>query len=352
MIRICTTLSENGYNVLLVGRKMKSSQDLKIKPFKQHRIPCIFKSGKLFYIEYNLKLLFYLLFKTADIYCGIDLDTCIPTLLAARIKGKQHYYDAHELFPYVPEVINRKLVQKFWLRVEKIVFQYSNKVYTVSSAIANWFEEKYQKPVFLVRNMPNLFADVIEINSPKLDQLPEGKFILYQGALNECRGIELLLDALVNTNYQLVLVGEGDLSSLLREKACSLGLNNQVHFLGFVIPAELPSITKRAFIGYNVSQNMGLSYYYSLNNKFFDYVGCELPSVINDFPEYSKLLSEYQVGLLSDYTIESVRAQLDTLYQDENIYLKIKTQCKLAKIKWNWQEESKQLLKLYPHHER
>jgi glycosyltransferase involved in cell wall biosynthesis len=236
--------------------------------------------------------------------------------------------------------------------VEKIVFQYSNKVYTVSGAIANWFEEKYQKPVFLVRNMPNLFADAIEINSPKLDQLPEGKFILYQGALNESRGIELLLEALVNTNYQLVLVGEGDLSSILREKAYSLGLSNQVYFLGFVIPAELPSVTKRAFIGYNVSQNMGLSYYYSLNNKFFDYVGSELPSVINDFPEYTKLLSEYQVGLLSDYTIESIRAKLDILYQDENIYLKIKTQCKLAKTKWNWQEESKQLLKLYANHER
>ena len=81
-------------------------------------------------------------------------------------------------------------------------------------------------------------------------------------------------------------------------------------------------------------------------------MGCELPSVINDFPEYTKLLSEYQVGLLSEYTIESLRAQLDTLYQDENIYLKIKTQCKLAKTKWTWQEESKQLLKLYANHER
>lgn len=351
MIRICTTLSENGYDVLLVGRELSASNSLNNMPFSQFRISCFFEFGKLFYIEYNLKLLFYLLFKTADIYCGIDLDTCLPTLLAAKLKGKKHYYDAHELFPYVPEVINRKLVQKFWQWVEKIVFKYSNKVYTVSGAIANWFQEKYQKPVYLVRNMPNLFADTIEINSPKLDQLPDGKFILYQGALNECRGIELLFEALVNTNYQLVLVGEGDLSSLLREKACSLGLNNQVHFLGFVIPAELPSITKRAFIGYNVSQNMGLSYYYSLNNKFFDYVGCELPSVINDFPEYTKLLSEYQVGLLSDYTIESVRAQLDTLYQDEIIYLKIKSQCKLAKTKWNWQEESKQLLKLYANHE-
>ncbi len=351
MIKICTTLSENGHDVQLVGRKMKSSNQLKDQSFKQHRIPCVFESGKLFYIEYNFKLLFYLLFNSADIYCGIDLDTCIPTLLAAKIKSKKHFYDAHELFPYVPEVIHRKFVQKVWMWVEKIVFKHTHKVYTVSGAIANWFEEKYHKQVYLVRNMPIVYADSVPLNSSKIEYLPEGKFILYQGALNEGRGIELLLEALVGTNYQLVLVGEGDLSEKLREDVKHLGLEQQVCFLGFVVPAELPSITKRAFIGYNVSQNMGLSYYYSLNNKFFDYVGSELPSVINDFPEYTKLLSEYQVGLIAKYTIESVRSQLDTLYQKEDIYSHLKSQCKLAKTKWNWQEESKQLLKLYENHE-
>ena len=133
-------------------------------------------------------MLFYLLFKTADIYCGIDLDTCIPTLLAAKIKGKQHYYDAHELFPYVPEVINRKLVQKFWLRVEKIVFQYSNKVYTVSSAIANWFEEKYQE---------NGKRDWRPVDTPKEEQGPTPRDQKTSWPTREQRnGIELSLDSI------------------------------------------------------------------------------------------------------------------------------------------------------------
>lgn len=350
MIRICTTLSENGYDVLLVGRRLKSSKSLNDMPFYQKRLSCIFEKGKLFYIEFNLKLLFYLLFKNANIYCGIDLDTSVPTLIAAKLKGKKHYYDAHELFPYVPEVIQRKFVQKIWIGVEAFVFRYTDKVYTVSGAIASWFTEKYHKPVFLVRNMPVLKEIDRTLNTSKSDKLPSGKFILYQGALNEGRGIELLLEALVGTNYQLVLVGEGDLSKLLRELVKQLKLENQVHFLGFVVPSELPSITSKAFIGYNVSQNMGLSYYYSLNNKFFDYVVSELPAVINDFPEYTKLIAEYQVGLLAEYTVESVRSKLDEFYQNESLYLTLKEQCKLAKSVWNWQEESKQLLKIYDNH--
>ena len=110
-------------------------------------------------------------------------------------------------------------------------------------------------------------------------------------------------------------------------------------------------ITKKAFLGYNVSQNMGLSYYYSLNNKFFDYVEAELPSIINNFPEYTKLISQYQVGLLAEYSVESVRANLNELYQNDMLYLSLKEQCKLAKSVWNWQEESKQLLKLYEKHD-
>ena len=48
MIRICTSLANAGYNVTLVGRKMKASLPLSPQPFKQKRINCLFEKGKLF----------------------------------------------------------------------------------------------------------------------------------------------------------------------------------------------------------------------------------------------------------------------------------------------------------------
>lgn len=343
MNRICSTLVNAGADVWLIGRLKKDSIALTDKPYQQKRLNCIFQSGKLFYAEFNIRLFFYLLFQSFDKLCSIDLDTVLPGLAICKLKYKTHFYDAHEMFPYVPEVINRPRVQKFWMWVEQFTFKHTNMVYTVGGAIAEWFWNKYQIPVSVVRNMPMIHAvkDSCDIN------LPNEPFILYQGALNEGRGLEILLDVLVDTSYHLVIVGEGDLSSLLKRKTKQLKLENQVHFVGFVVPSKLPSITKRAFVGYNVSENLGLSYYYSLNNKFFDYVAAELPSLVNDFPEYTKLLADFKVGLPTAYSENAIRENLDNLYSNKIAYDSLKEQCQLAKQVWNWEMESQKLIDIY-----
>ena len=62
MQRICGSLALNGYQVLLVGREWNVSKPLIAQSYQQHRLKCIFQKGKFFYLEYNLRLFFYLLF--------------------------------------------------------------------------------------------------------------------------------------------------------------------------------------------------------------------------------------------------------------------------------------------------
>src|SRR5215472_3995613 len=78
MIRICTSLSRGGYHVTLIGRKQKTSVALSSQPFFQKRLHCFFQKGKAFYIEHNIRLFFFLLFKRSDLICAIDLDTILP----------------------------------------------------------------------------------------------------------------------------------------------------------------------------------------------------------------------------------------------------------------------------------
>lgn len=63
MQKICRSLSNAGYEIELVGRERSFSLLLSNESFKQTRLKCIFNKGKLFYLEYNLRLLFYLLFQ-------------------------------------------------------------------------------------------------------------------------------------------------------------------------------------------------------------------------------------------------------------------------------------------------
>lgn len=348
MRRICGTLSNAGYDVTLIGRRpISPSSPLTQTPYTQVQLAgLIFTKGKLFYLEFNLRLLLFLLFKPCDAICSIDLDTAVPGIIAAKLRKKIHIFDAHELFTHVPEVARRPRIQAIWEKVQAFTFKHCDTAFTVGPAIAQYFTEKYHKPVQVVRNMPRASV-VTHTDTAHFAAIENKKFILYQGALNEGRGLELLIQAMVNIPCELVLAGEGDVSEPLRKLTQSLNLENKVHFLGMIPPHQLPALTKLAYIGFNVSENVGLSYYLSLNNKFFDYTQSHLPSLINPYPEYKQLLSEFQVGLLTEPTVESIIEQASELLNNPSLYQELKSQCIAASEKWTWEQETPKLLSIF-----
>ena len=153
MIRICESLTANGYRVELIGRKLKNSTPLKARPFFQRRLKCFFTKGFLFYAEFNLRLLLYLSGRKADLYCAIDLDTIIPSLLVSFLKRKKRVYDAHELFCEMKEVVTRPRVRSVWRVIEKICVPYYKNGYTVSSPIADIFQNEYGVKYEVIRNI-------------------------------------------------------------------------------------------------------------------------------------------------------------------------------------------------------
>jgi len=349
MIRTCSVLQQNGHEILLVGRLRKDSQPLLARNFNQHRLHCFFQKGKFFYLEYNIRLFIYLLSQNTDILCSIDLDTALPGLFLKRLKNWRWIIDAHEWFPYVPEVVRRPLIQKFWLWVESKVIPSADSVYTVGEAISEQLESAYGRSVKVVRNAPFLVDSKIDHVLPENIKLPHEDFILYQGAVNEGRGLERLIEIIAQTNFHLVIAGDGDILSELKEWVADKKVEAQVHFLGFVEPRYLPALTARARVGYNVSEAVSKSYELSLNNKFFDYTHALLPSVINDFIEYRKLCRIFPVGILVNHDNIEIRNALQLLMTDDDVYLKYKNTCKLAREAWNWEIESQTLHEIFQH---
>ncbi len=204
MIRICRTLAGNGYSVVLVGRRRGSKAPLRKEPFGQKRLPCLFQSGKLFYLEFNLRLFVFLLFRKMDAVCAIDLDTIVPCLLISRLRKLTRVYDAHELFSEMKEVITRPQIKKSWDRIERYAVPKFTHGYTVSQSIAEEFRRRYGVDYALIRNLPLLEAD------PPAPGAGE-KFILYLGAVNEARGLESLIAAMQEVDSRLLIYGTGNL---------------------------------------------------------------------------------------------------------------------------------------------
>ena len=356
MMRICGSLAKAGHEVELVGRLRPGSLPLPEMPYRQTRLPCYFEKGKLFYIEYNLRLLVWLIFRRFDALCAIDLDTILPCLWASRLHRKPCVYDAHEYFTEVPEVARRPRIRRIWERVARYAIPRMKRCYTVGDCLAGILSERYGVPFASIRNVP---VSVPPNSSSALGNSAELEFggtgarapkiILYQGALNEGRGLETAIEAMQEIDGAVLwLAGEGDLSANLREKVAQLGLAQKVRFLGFVLPKELPGITEQAWIGLNLLENKGLSYYYSLANKAFDYIQAGLPSVQMDFPEYRKLNEDWQVfELVADLNVEILRRAIRKLLHDVTHYRTLHENCQKAARELNWEKEADKLLALY-----
>lgn len=341
MQRICRSLCTAGYSVQLIGRVHSSSIPLSTEPFQQTRLKCWFNKGKLFYAEYNLRLFFHLLAQKFDAVCAIDLDTIVPVYYAGKLKGAKLAYDAHELFTEVPEVVRRPAVQRVWQWVERRFLPKFNLVYTVSQGIVEIFHNKYGVQAGLIRNVP--LSTSQEITPPSGEPI-----ILYQGALNEGRGLEHLIPAMANIPARLLLAGEGDLSALLRQQVKNLGLQNKVQFLGYLPPQQLKAHTAKATIGVNLLENKGLSYYFSLSNKFFDYLQAGVPQLCINFPEYAAINKQCEVALLvENCSTGAIKSGLERLLFDHTFYAHLQQNCKQGRKQFCWEEEQLKLLAYY-----
>ena len=340
MHRICSSLAENGYAVTLVGRKLASSLPLVKKNFAQKRIRCWFNKTKWFYAEYNIRLFFFLLFKKMDAICAIDLDTILPCLRISKWKKIPRIYDAHELFTELKEVITRPGIQRAWTGIEKKAVPQFKWGYTVSESIAEVFKRRYKVDYKTIRNVPAL--------QPLNDSVQSERFILYQGAVNEARGLEYLIPAMQWVNSKLVICGDGNFMEQLKNLISDYQLDEKVELTGMLSPEKLMEISQKAFIGVAVPEKEGLNQYLALPNKLFDYIHAGLPQVTVNYPEYEKINSQFEVAvLLDDISPKRIAEALNNLLTDDVLYQKLKTNCLKARDVLNWQQEERKLISFY-----
>ncbi len=338
--KVCQSLTKEGYEINLVGRILPDSKPIN-RAYKTHRMRLLFRKSFLFYAEYNIRLFFYLLFTKTDILLSNDTDSLAANYLVSRIRKKKIIFDAHEMFPEVPEVVNRPFVKKVWTKIEDWIFPKLKNSYTVCQSIADIYNERYNMSMQVIRNIP--FADKKQTN-PAPIQKGDKKVILYQGAVNVGRGIEWIIDTMPYLDdFVFYVIGDGDLLESLKEKVQAQNLSDKVIFMGKIPFEELPAYTDLADIGVNLLKNQGLNYYYSLPNRIFDYIRREIPVLATDFPEVRRIVSHYDLGILVDnYEPQFLADKIIELSNKE----KNEAGFALANEELTWEKEEKTLLRM------
>jgi glycosyltransferase involved in cell wall biosynthesis len=340
MHRICSSLINNGFHVTLAGRRINNSKPLAERPYKQKRLYCFFEKGLLFYACYNIVLFCWLLFKKTDIICAIDLDTILPCYFVSVLRSKKRAYDAHELFTEQKEIITRPAIHKVWLTIEKFAVPKFKYGYTVSESVADELHRRYKVKYAVIRNVP--------VKTKYERKNGEEKFILYQGAVNEARGLENLVEAMKFVDAPLYIYGDGNIFERISALVEKNGLGKKVIIKGMVSPEPLQTITVEAYVGVNLVEPIGLNQLYSLANKFFDYIQAGVPQVTMNFPEYKKVNETLEVALLAESVeVNEIAQKLNLLLSDTVLYEKLRANCLLAKEIFNWENEEIKLINFY-----
>lgn len=343
--KVCSTLHNMGFEVLLAGRKLPASLPVENRLYAVKRFRLIFQKGPQFYAAYNLRLLFFLLFSKFDILLSNDLDTLPANFVAAKVKNKPLVYDSHEYFTEVPELINRPQVKKIWEWLEKKMVPKINTAFTVCDSIAAIYEEKYGTPFRVVRNLP-----VAGSFEPKTETSEnQQKIILYQGAVNIGRGLEQAILAMhFIENAKLIIAGDGDIKSDLEKLVIKENLQNKVEFTGRLPLEELTKLTPNADLGLSIEEDLGLNYRFALPNKLFDYIQAQVPVLVTNLPEMAAIVNQYQIGEITDSLEPRHLAEkiIETLRNEE----KRKTwfeNLKVAANELTWENEEKVIHEIF-----
>lgn len=284
-----------------------------------------------------------------DVYHAHDLNTLIQGIMGAklRLNRKVLVYDSHEVQTsrthYSFEKIYR--IEKFLLRfVDQVIVEndtradYHNDLYGIRPAPIHNYSELYnidEVKAFPIREKYNIPA--------------ETKIVLYQGGMQEGRGLFKLLDAFKNINNgKLIMLGDGKERQNLIDYHSELKLEKKVIFIDRVPYKELRSYTKSADIGIQFLENTNFNHYSASSNKLFEYLMAHVPVIGSDLPEIKKVIEEEEVGLtVEDSNTAELQQTIQELIDDKDKRNYLKKNTKKAKYKYNWENEKQILHNIY-----
>ncbi len=306
----------------------------------------LFEKGPLFYCFFNFRLFFYLLFKKADLLFSNDLDTLLPNYLISKLKCIPLIYDSHEYFTGVPELTGRPFVQKIWKKIEKSIFPKLKQIITVNSSIADLYKTEYGKELTIVRNIPETRTESKLKTRDELGLPANKQLIILQGSgINIERGSEEALEAMQYIeNAVLLIVGDGDVIPLLKQKAHNDLFKNKILFIPKQSPENLFHYTSNADLGLTLDKDTNINYRYSLPNKLFDYIHAQIPVLASPLVEVKNIIDEFGIGCcIASHDPEHIAEKIRYMLSDTKSRENWKKNLKLATAKLNWEEEQKKL---------
>lgn len=288
----------------------------------------------------------------ADIYHANDLNTLPQAYACARLfrlkkNKKKIVYDSHEV------QTSRTGYGKGIYTVEKFFVKRVDKIFCENNTRAKYMADLYKMdlptPLY---NYPEYFdlkqAQPVDLRR-ELDIPEDQPILLYQGGIQQGRGLDVLVKAIPHIRKGIVVfIGDGKFKPELLRLIKQYGVEDRVRLMGMVPMAQLAGYTLNAYLGFQILNNVCFNHYSAASNKLFEYIMAGVPVVAADFPEFRNVVQKYKVGLLVDsHDYKSIADAVNYLVSDEPFRDKLSENCYEAAKTLNWDNHKDEFIEEY-----
>ncbi|WP_187148744.1 glycosyltransferase family 4 protein [Methanosarcina thermophila] len=212
----------------------------------------------------------------------------------------------------------------------KLILGRAEKIFVTSIDYCknSFLSELYEKNPDKIVEIPN--GVDIEKYNPKNDgsiirkrlNIEDKKIILFVGALDKphfFKGVDVLLESfkrICNSNFHLIIVGDGDLKQNYIEKANKLGVNSQVTFAGRVSDEDLPLYYAASDVTVLPSTTMGEAFGLVL----VEAMATGKPVIASNLPGVRSVVDDGENGfLVTPGDSESLASKINNLLTDDEL---------------------------------
>lgn len=366
IMRDATALVEAGFIVTIVDvesdRTRPAEETFRGVHFKHIFMPSYFVPAR-FKPWFLIKLVMVAIYGTiellkvqADIYHA-HVERALPACyIAARLRGKPFIVDTPELVLSDPRYGRWSRLKALARGIIRHIVSHCAVYITASPLYPQELEKLYgAKEVTFIRNVPPYKA-VTKSNHlhKQLSLDPQVRIALYQGNLQQNRGLHVLVQAapFLEKGIVIVMMGEGfkETLPLLQSLIASEGVADHVKIVPPVPYEELLDWTASADIGLNVlPPDYSLSIQKCLPNKFFEYLMAGLPVLSSKLDAVEELIKTYDVGkVVSSLAPKDVGVAINAMLTDQDGLVRMSSNAlEAAKQEFYWEKESQKLINLY-----
>jgi len=209
-------------------------------------------------------------------------------------------------------------------RFQRLVLQTADRVTVTTQKLGGAICETYgERLESKIRHIPNgvdcdLFRPM-DIGSETPVRSGSGPTVVYTGNIGSAQALEPCIHAMEHVardDVELLLVGDGDERSRLREVTNELNLDGAVRFAGLVDREEVPAVINNAAVGLAPLRPTG-ELAYAMPTKVYEYLACRVPIVVTGRGEIRRFVANSGGGVHAETEPEAIATAIEAALADQ-----------------------------------